>query len=120
MLLEQAVKQSVNLDESIRALDLCASPGGKSTHIVSLLNDDSLLISNEVIRTRASVLSENIQKWGYGNVIITNNDPSDFEKLTGYFDLIVVDAPCSGEGLFRKDPNSMRQWSIARQPRTRG
>ena len=111
MLLEQAVKQSVNLHESIRALDLCASPGGKSTHIVSLLNDDSLLISNEVIRTRASVLSENIQKWGYGNVIVTNNDPSDFEKLTGYFDLIVVDAPCSGEGLFRKDPNSMRQWS---------
>lgn len=111
MLLEQAIKQAVNLNEPIRALDLCAAPGGKSTHIVSLLNDDSLLISNEVIRTRASVLSENIQKWGYGNVIVTNSDPSDFEKLTGYFDLIVVDAPCSGEGLFRKDPNTIQQWS---------
>jgi 16S rRNA C967 or C1407 C5-methylase (RsmB/RsmF family)/NOL1/NOP2/fmu family ribosome biogenesis protein len=112
MLLEQVVRQSVDLSQPLRVLDLCAAPGGKSTHLLSLLSSDSLLISNEVIRTRASVLSENIQKWGYPNVLVSNNDPQDFQHLTGYFDLIVVDAPCSGEGLFRKDPDARDEWSI--------
>jgi 16S rRNA C967 or C1407 C5-methylase (RsmB/RsmF family)/NOL1/NOP2/fmu family ribosome biogenesis protein len=111
MFLEQALKQSVDLTQSIKVLDLCAAPGGKSTHLLSLLNDTSLLISNEVIRSRASILSENIQKWGYSNVIVTNNDPEHFQKLTGLFDVIVVDAPCSGEGLFRKDADAMKEWS---------
>jgi NOL1/NOP2/fmu family ribosome biogenesis protein len=66
-----------------------------------------------VIRARASILSENIQKWGHQNVMITNNDPEDFSKLEGFFDVIVVDAPCSGEGLFRKDPNAIQEWSPA-------
>lgn len=111
MFLEQAVKASVDLNKPLRVLDLCAAPGGKSTHLLTLLNHQSLLISNEVIHSRASVLSENIQKWGHLNVVVTNNDPKDFTTLTGYFDLIVVDAPCSGEGLFRKDNAAIEEWS---------
>jgi 16S rRNA C967 or C1407 C5-methylase (RsmB/RsmF family)/NOL1/NOP2/fmu family ribosome biogenesis protein len=111
MFLEQAVRASVDLSQPLRVLDLCAAPGGKSTHLLSLINDRSLLISNEVIRSRASILSENIQKWGKANVIVTNNDPKDFSDLNGYFDLVVVDAPCSGEGLFRKDEAAMSEWS---------
>ncbi|MCX8491589.1 MAG: rRNA methyltransferase [Cyclobacteriaceae bacterium] len=111
MFLEQALKQMVDLTQPLRVLDLCAAPGGKSTHLLSLLNRESLLISNEVIRSRASILSENIQKWGNANVVVTNNDPKDFQRLNGFFDVIVVDAPCSGEGLFRKDPKAMEEWS---------
>lgn len=111
MLLEQALVQSCDLTKPMRVLDLCAAPGGKSTHIISLLSSDSLLVSNEVIRSRASILSENMQKWGYVNTIVTCNDPKDFQRMEGFFDVIVVDAPCSGEGLFRKDPESMNEWS---------
>ncbi len=111
MFLEQAVRQHVPTDEPVRVLDLCAAPGGKSTHLASLLNAESLLVSNEVIRSRASILAENIQKWGSNNVVVTNNDPEDFTKLSGFFDVIVVDAPCSGEGLFRKDAGAMTEWS---------
>ncbi|MFM7488187.1 MAG: rRNA methyltransferase, partial [Cytophagales bacterium] len=81
MLLEQAVKQSIDLAKPIMALDLCAAPGGKSTHLLSLISNQSLLVSNEVIRARAAILSENITKWGYGNSVVTNNDPADFEQL---------------------------------------
>ncbi len=111
MFLEQAFIQSANLNEPLNVLDLCAAPGGKSTHLLSLLHAESLLVANEVIRSRASVLSENIQKWGFPNAIVTNNDPKDFASLKGFFDVIVVDAPCSGEGLFRKDPEAIREWS---------
>jgi len=113
MFLEQAIKQSVDLNEPLRVLDLCAAPGGKSTHLLSLLHPDSLLVTNEVIRSRAFILAENIQKWGYNNVVVTNSDPEDFSHLQGFFDVIVVDAPCSGEGLFRKDPHAMAEWSLA-------
>lgn len=112
MLLEQAILQNLNSSEGIRALDLCAAPGGKSTHLLSLLSTGSLLVSNEVIRSRATVLAENITKWGHANVVVTNNDPEDFQKLKGFFDLVVVDAPCSGEGLFRKDAEAMKEWSV--------
>ena len=111
MFLEQALKQSVDLNQSLNVLDLCAAPGGKSTHLLSLINSTSLLVSNEVIRSRASILSENIQKWGYANTIVTNNDPDHFQSLKGFFDVIVVDAPCSGEGLFRKEPEAIKEWS---------
>ncbi len=111
MFLEQAVRSSVDLSKPLRVLDLCAAPGGKSTHLLSLLSSEALLVSNEVIKSRASILSENLQKWGYPNVVVTQNDPSDFSKLTGFFDLIVVDAPCSGEGLFRKDREALKHWS---------
>lgn len=111
MFLEQAILQ-LHLDDSpLTVLDLCAAPGGKSTHLASLLHPDSLLISNEVIRSRASTLAENLQKWGNANVVVTNNDPQDFQRLPGFFDVIVADAPCSGEGLFRKDPDAMKEWS---------
>ena len=111
MFLEQAFVQAVDQTKPLNVLDLCAAPGGKSTHLLSLMNEESLLVSNEVIRSRASILSENVQKWGYPNAVVTNNDPHDFERLKGFFDVIVVDAPCSGEGLFRKDPNAMKEWS---------
>ena len=113
MFLEQALRQHLPQDEPVVALDLCGAPGGKSTHINSLLPDDSLLVSNEVIRARANVLAENIQKWGLGNVLVTNNDPEHFLKLEGLFDVMVVDAPCSGEGLFRRDAAAQEEWSPA-------
>jgi NOL1/NOP2/sun family putative RNA methylase len=111
MFLETVVRQVTDLTQPLRVLDLCAAPGGKSTHLLSLLSQDSLLVANEVIRSRTSVLSENIQKWGNLNVVVTNNDPAHFQRLHGYFDVIVVDAPCSGEGLFRKDPDACQEWS---------
>ncbi|HEV7781406.1 MAG TPA: Fmu (Sun) domain protein [Chitinophagaceae bacterium] len=111
MFLEQAITQTVDLSKPLKVLDLCASPGGKSTHIQSLLSKDSWLVSNEVIRSRANVLKDNMIKWGCENVIVTNNDPANFSQLENYFDLIVVDAPCSGSGLFRRDPEAIGEWS---------
>ncbi|MBK8786553.1 MAG: RNA methyltransferase [Chitinophagaceae bacterium] len=111
MFLEEALKQTVDLTKPVKILDLCAAPGGKSTLIQSLISADSLLVSNEVIKTRVNILAENITKWGAANVIVTNNDPKDFQRLQNYFDVIVVDAPCSGSGLFRKDPNAINEWS---------
>ncbi|MBX2907169.1 MAG: RNA methyltransferase [Taibaiella sp.] len=99
------------LTPGMRVLDLCAAPGGKSTLIASLLDEESLLISNEVIRTRASILEENLTRWGYMNTWVTSNDARDLGKLSGYFDIIVVDAPCSGSGLWRKDANALNEWS---------
>lgn len=111
MFLEEVLKQTVDLSKPVKVLDLCAAPGGKSTLIQSVISKDSLLLSNEVIKTRVNILSENITKWGAANVIVTNNDPKDFQRLENYFDVIVVDAPCSGSGLFRKDPNAIMEWS---------
>jgi 16S rRNA C967 or C1407 C5-methylase (RsmB/RsmF family)/NOL1/NOP2/fmu family ribosome biogenesis protein len=113
MFLEQALKQTVNLMQPLKVLDLCAAPGGKSTHIQSLISKESLLVSNEVIRSRANVLKDNIIKWGCENVVVTNNDPKDFAALDNYFDVIVVDAPCSGSGLFRRDAAAIEEWSEA-------
>lgn len=93
-------------------LDMCAAPGGKSTLIRSVLSEDSLLVSNEPIRKRAQVLSENIQKWGYGNCYVTNNYPKDFRRAGLQFDAILCDVPCSGEGMFRKDPDTIGEWSL--------
>lgn len=112
MFLEQALKQLVDLSQSLKVLDLCAAPGGKSTHIQSLLSGESLLVSNEVIRSRSLVLTDNIIKWGCSNVFVTNNDPKAFQKTPGYFDVMVVDAPCSGSGLFRKDEDAISEWSL--------
>jgi len=95
----------------IRVLDLCAAPGGKSTHIAGLLDADSLLISNDVIRNRATILEENMTRWGYMNTWVTCNDPQSFSRLPGYFDCIIVDAPCSGSGLFRKDDHAIDEWN---------
>ncbi|ULQ53101.1 methyltransferase RsmF C-terminal domain-like protein [Flavihumibacter fluvii] len=111
MFLEQALEQTCDLSTPLVALDLCAAPGGKSTHLLSLLPAESVLVSNEVIRSRSSILEENLVKWGAANSIITNNDPRDFSAIGAIFDLIVIDAPCSGSGMFRKDPDSTNGWS---------
>jgi 16S rRNA C967 or C1407 C5-methylase (RsmB/RsmF family)/NOL1/NOP2/fmu family ribosome biogenesis protein len=111
MFLEQALKHTVDLTKSLRILDLCAAPGGKSTLIQSIISADSLLVSNEVIRSRVNMLAENMIKWGSVNTVVTNNDPKDIGKLRNYFDVMVVDAPCSGSGLFRKEPEAVKEWS---------
>ncbi len=112
MFLEFAIRQTCDLSSSLKVLDICAAPGGKSTLIQSIISEDSVLVCNEIIKQRSGILEENITKWGAANVIVTNNKPSDFTKLEGLFDLIVVDAPCSGSGLFRKDPAAIDEWSI--------
>jgi 16S rRNA C967 or C1407 C5-methylase (RsmB/RsmF family)/NOL1/NOP2/fmu family ribosome biogenesis protein len=113
MFLDHIIKEIYkNNDAPIRVLDLCAAPGGKSTLLAAAL-PESFIVSNEVIKTRVGVLAENIAKWGSDNVIATNNDPKDFKALPGYFDLMVVDAPCSGSGLFRKDAEAIEEWSEA-------
>ena len=111
MFLWTALQQTVGEEtEGLKVLDLCAAPGGKSTLLASYFKD-GLLVSNEVIKSRANILVENITKWGSDNVVVTNNDPKDFAALENYFDVIVVDAPCSGSGLFRKDPEAIEEWS---------
>ena len=112
MFLETVMKQTIDLNASIKVLDLCAAPGGKSTLIQSLISKNSFLVSNEVIKTRVNILAENITKWGANNVVVTNNDPKDFQRLSNYFDVIIVDAPCSGSGLFRKDNDAISEWSM--------
>jgi NOL1/NOP2/sun family putative RNA methylase len=100
-------------DNPVKVLDLCAAPGGKSTLINSTLGNDDLLVANEIIKTRVPVLCDNLNRWGTPNVIVSNNDPRDFGRLPGFFDTILVDAPCSGSGMFRKDPAAMNEWSDA-------
>lgn len=111
MLLAEALRQTANLKRPLRVLDLCAAPGGKTTLLASMLPPDSMLIANEVIRTRIPILRENVEKWGYPNMVIANHDPDDFAGLAGFFDVVLVDAPCSGEGLFRKDVAARQEWS---------
>lgn len=113
MFLEQALKQVLPLEKNLKILDLSAAPGGKSTHIISLITPGSLLVCNEVIKGRSLILKDNIIKWGRSNVIITQSDPSSFKKLESFFDCVVVDAPCSGSGLFRKDKEAIDEWSEA-------
>ena len=94
-----------------RLLDLCAAPGGKSTLWRSLLPDEALLVANEPIRSRAEVLSENLQKWGHPGVVVTNAYPDELGGLRNFFDVVAADVPCSGEGMFRKDEEARREWS---------
>jgi len=101
----------------IRVLDLCAAPGGKTTDIAAslreLFGNDFTLVSNEVMKTRLGVLRDNVAVWGDPNVIVTGFDPSVFSRMTGWFDAIIADVPCSGEGMFRKDPRAEAEWSPA-------
>lgn len=99
-------------DRPLKVLDLCAAPGGKTTDIASRMPSGSVLVANEVMKQRASVLKENVALWGNPDIIVTNSDPKDFgDRLPDFFDVIVVDAPCSGEGMFRKDESALAQWS---------
>jgi 16S rRNA C967 or C1407 C5-methylase (RsmB/RsmF family)/NOL1/NOP2/fmu family ribosome biogenesis protein len=111
MFLEQAFRRTGLSDQDILALDLCAAPGGKSTHLASLLSPGSLLVCNEPVPARRHVLAENIWKQGRANTLITGSQPHDLTGLGEFFDLILVDAPCSGEGMFRKDPFARQQWT---------
>jgi len=96
-----------------KILDLCAAPGSKTTYIASKMASQGLLVSNEINAKRAKVLSSNIERMGITNTVVTNNSPKDFEKkFNDFFDKILVDAPCSGEGMFRKDPESVKYWSL--------
>ncbi len=111
MFVEQALRQHL-ADEPVKMLDLCAAPGGKSTHARTTLPAGSLLVSNEVMRNRSQILDENLTKWGYPDVVVTNNDPADFTSLSSFFDVILTDVPCSGEGMFRKDTIAIDEWSV--------
>ncbi|MEC3880688.1 methyltransferase RsmF C-terminal domain-like protein [Parapedobacter sp. 10938] len=104
--------RTLGLDkEPLVALDLCAAPGGKSTLLNSYLHADSLLIANELIKARATALVDNLVRWGRPNTVVSNNDPSAFGHLPGYVDLLLVDAPCSGSGMFHKDHEAINAWS---------
>ena len=110
MFVECVLEQYVARDSVV--LDLCAAPGGKSTLISQYLGNQGLLVSNEVVRQRVFILSENIQKWGNGNTVVTHNQAAEFgQRLPGVFDCMLVDAPCSGEGMFRKDEEAISEWS---------
>ncbi len=93
-------------------LDLCAAPGGKSTLLRAAIPDDAMLYSNEPDHRRANILLENMQKQGHPHVAVTNNYPRDYQKAGILFDLILTDVPCSGEGMFRKDPATIKEWSV--------
>lgn len=110
MFLEQAVRRCVS--GPVRALDLCAAPGGKSTLLASLLPEGSLLVSNEIQRGRAQILAENMTKWGRPGVMVSCNTPAQIGQSSLMFDLIAVDAPCSGEGMFRKDEGAVADWNL--------
>lgn len=110
MFLEQAVRQYVH--RPVKALDLCAAPGGKSTLLRACLPEGSFLVCNEPVKSRAKVLVENMVKWGHPGVMVTNNYPEAFSGLQAYFDLIVTDVPCSGEGMFRKEEEAISGWNM--------
>ncbi len=113
MYVSHILHQFIEKDSPVKVLDLCAAPGGKSTLALSLLPEGSLLIANEAIRSRANILAENIIKWGKADCIVTNNYADDFSSFADTFDIIICDAPCSGEGMFRKDHDTIGEWSLA-------
>lgn len=95
-----------------RVLDLCAAPGGKTTHLVAQMNNEGLLVANEIFPKRAKILAENLERWGAKNTVVTSENPADLEKqFPQSFDRILVDAPCSGEGMFRKEPAGIEYWT---------
>lgn len=110
MFLDDVVAQ-IPLPDAAIVLDLCAAPGGKSCGLISCLPSDALLVSNEIIKSRSNILAENLSKWGASNVVVTNAEPSQLAELGPTFDLIVADMPCSGEGMFRKNPAAVEEWS---------
>lgn len=100
-----------NENRALKVLDLCASPGGKTGQIAVRINEDSILFSNEIIRQRAEVLHSNVERLGFKNIVVLNEEPKNLKDFEGYFDYVFVDAPCSGEGMFRKNPETIAEWS---------
>ncbi len=113
MFVAHAIRSLGLATDPLLALDLCAAPGGKSTLLNAYIHQDSLLVANEPIKSRVTTLTDNMIRWGDPNTVVTNNDPSAFGHLPGFFDLLLVDAPCSGSGLFRKDSGAIDEWSEA-------
>ncbi len=113
MFLYAALRQTADFSRPLRALDLCAAPGGKSTLLADMLNPAGLLVANEVIRPRTAILRENLEKWGVPNLAVSGAEVEEYAALEDFFDVVVTDAPCSGEGLFRKDPDAVKEWSPA-------
>ncbi len=111
MFLDEVLRQKLSIVNCQLSIDFCAAPGGKSTLLRSALPEDCVLYSNEPVRNRASILLENVTKWGYPNHIVTNAYLRDYRKAKMKFDLILCDVPCSGEGMFRKDPATIGEWS---------
>ena len=107
----QIVGQVASPQKGMKVLDLAAAPGGKTTHLLSYLENTGLLVSNEISSKRAKILVENVERFGARNVVVTNESAERLaEVFPAYFDMIVLDAPCSGEGMFRKDPAAMDYW----------
>ena len=94
-----------------RVLDMCSAPGGKTTIYSTAVGEEGLVVANEYVRSRANILADNVRKWGMGNVLVTNNAPEHIAQFEGWFDLVAVDAPCSGEGMFRKEEVAREDWS---------
>ncbi|MEM1318845.1 MAG: RNA methyltransferase [Bacteroidota bacterium] len=113
MFVAEMIRQIKGRLNKKRVLDLCAAPGGKSTLLLSTLGDTTLLVANEVIKSRINSLKENLYRWGDYNLLISNHDAKDYSPLDNFFDILITDVPCSGEGLFRKQPKSITEWSIA-------
>lgn len=108
-----AVAEILDAKPGEKVLDLCAAPGGKTTHIASALEQQGLLVANEIHPTRAKILSQNVERMGIKNAVVTNEAPNRLAKrFPVFFDRILVDAPCSGEGMFRKNPEACLEWSI--------
>ena len=110
----QIVGQVASPQKGMKVLDLAAAPGGKSTHLLSYLENTGLLVSNEISSKRAKILVENVERFGARNVVVTNESAERLAKVfSAYFDMIVLDAPCSGEGMFRKDPAAIDYWDAS-------
>jgi len=110
LFLDHVLRQS--LSSPVLALDLCAAPGGKSTLMRAALPEGSMLVANEPDRRRANILLENMLKQGHPDVLVTHNTAADFNKTGWMFDVILTDVPCSGEGLFRRDEETVQEWSL--------
>jgi 16S rRNA C967 or C1407 C5-methylase (RsmB/RsmF family) len=111
MFIDHIVKTIVPNPTNEVVLDLCAAPGGKTTLLLNHFQK-GLVVANETIKNRNQILVENVTKWGAQNVVVTQNDPAQFSSVAQFFDVVLVDAPCSGSGLFRRDPDAMKEWSV--------
>jgi 16S rRNA C967 or C1407 C5-methylase (RsmB/RsmF family)/NOL1/NOP2/fmu family ribosome biogenesis protein len=115
MVLREVLRQAYprGREQAVCALDFCAAPGGKTTILLDELHPDALVVANEVIQSRVAPLAENLERWGHINTVITSAEVERFAPMAGQFDLVLVDAPCSGEGMFRKDNAAAAEWSLA-------
>lgn len=110
MFLHTIIRQLADPEKYYKVLDLCAAPGGKTTLLANYFKH-GLVVANETIKSRNAILEENCIRWGSDHIVVTQNDPSHFKALPNFFDFIIADAPCSGSGLFRKDPQAIQEWS---------